>query len=195
MSPLHVVVVGHSFIRRLRDYVNNDPRYKNLRLQMENFQVGFRAMGGLKMSRMARDAQFTTFAMTPDIVFIQTRGNDLGMGKPVRTVYRDIVNFANNLVMGCEAKCVIIGQIFGRERIGSYNEKVVELNNLLKNCTVENSESNVHFHRHHGFWSSLEFLANDEVHIRCTHTDKKHMHKFLQSIKRTVLRAAKRIFG
>lgn len=52
------------------------------------------------------------------------------------------------------------------KRIVSYNEKVVELNNLLKNWTGENRDVNVNFHHYRGFWTSLEFLANDGVHIR-----------------------------
>lgn len=128
------------------------------------------------MSRMVRDIRFSAFERTPDIVFLQIGGNDIDSGIPVRTVFRDIISFSNFLVKGCEVKTVLTGQVFRRRRTGSYNEKVVELNKLLKDLTVKNEESNVCFHHHHGFWNSMDFLAPDGVHIRCTDTDTQQMH-------------------
>jgi hypothetical protein len=72
-----------------------------------------------------------------------------------------------------------------------YNKKVVEFNKLLKDWTVRNEGSQVSFHHHHAFWNSLDF----GVHIRCTSTNTQHMHKYLQSVKRAILRATKRIVG
>ena len=49
------------------------------------------------------------------------------------------------------------------------------------------------FWHHSGFWSSLDFLVRDDVHIHCTCTcdDKCYMNRYLQSVKSAVLYAAR----
>ncbi|XP_061194948.1 uncharacterized protein LOC133203116 [Saccostrea echinata] len=196
MAPLHVLVMGHSFIRRLRDYVFTDGDNTNLRLQGDQFEVEFRAAGGLTIHRMASDGRFTSFERIPDIVFLQIGGNDLDNGRDVKTVTRDIISYGNFLVKGCSVQSVIIGQVIWRKRTNSYNAKVIELNNALKHWVQQHADANIIFHHHHGFWSSnFDFLSSDGVHIKCSHTDKRHMHKYMQSVKRAILRAANRLPG
>lgn len=185
------VCVGTFFIRRLKDYSLTELENENLRLKPENFSVEFRATGGLTIKKLVKDEQFMSFRNSPDIVFIQMGENDLDNGVAVEKLSRDIISYSNFLIEGCDIKTVVIGQLLWRRRSGLFNDKVVELNKYLQDW-CSNSQTKIIFHHHHGFWSpSLEFLANDGVHIRCTATDKKHMHKYLQSVKRAILRASK----
>lgn len=76
-DPLRVTLVGHSFIRRLRDFMNNSLEDNNLRLNREQYYVTCVARGGLTISRLCTLREFTYFVARPNIVFIQIGGNDL----------------------------------------------------------------------------------------------------------------------
>lgn len=57
--PLRVTLVGHSFIRRLRDLMNNSPEDNNIRLNREQYYVTFVARGGSTISRLCALREFT----------------------------------------------------------------------------------------------------------------------------------------
>lgn len=49
---IDLVLLGHSFIRRLRDYMNNNHVNHNLRLHPARFMILCRAQGGLTIERL-----------------------------------------------------------------------------------------------------------------------------------------------
>ncbi|XP_061170442.1 uncharacterized protein LOC133179795 isoform X2 [Saccostrea echinata] len=139
---------------------------------------------------MAHRPKFTTFDPPPQMVFLQVGGNDQDNNKiAVDTLVRQIQSYANYLVLGCGVRHVVIGQILRRNRRGDYNSRVVEANCCLQNWA--SSLDHISFHQHHGFWKDLSFLSRDGVHIRCSRTDSSQMRKYLQSVKRAVLRASR----
>ncbi|XP_062593187.1 uncharacterized protein LOC134254668 [Saccostrea cucullata] len=193
MAPIRVVIIGHSFIRRLQDFIARNTENDNLRLYSHLFDVQFLSEGGLTVDRMARGPKFTTFDPPPQIVFLQIGGNDLdNTHLAAETLVRKIQSYVNYLVLGCGVRHVVIGQILRRNRRGDYNSRVVEANCCLKNWA--SSLDNITFHHHHGFWKDLSFLSADGVHIRCSRTDSSQMRKYLQSVKRAVLRASRSIW-
>lgn len=157
----------------------------NLRLSSSLFTVEVRARGGLTIQQMARSAQFTTFRSVPDIGFLQIGENGLSAGTvTVEQLVNDILSYADYLIQGVGFKTVIIGQLFRRQPWASsmnYNENVYHMNNLLAERVA--TLPKIHFWRHRGFWSSLDFLSRDGVHI----TDRRYMNRYLQSIKSAVL--------
>lgn len=124
-------MLGHSFIRRLKDCSLTDVENQNLRLKPENFSVEFRATGGLTKKKLVKDEQFMTFTNSPDIVFIQMGENDLDNGVAVKKLLRDIISYANFLIEGCDIKTVVIEQLLWRRGPGVFNDIVVELNNFF----------------------------------------------------------------
>ena len=52
---INVVLLGHSFIIRLRDYMNNNHINHNLRLHPARFMRSCRAQGGLTIERLIHE--------------------------------------------------------------------------------------------------------------------------------------------
>ena len=72
-----VVILGHSFIRRLRDFVKSSEVNDNLRLSRCNFSVSFYARGGLTIDRLANSPELISFPSSKDICFLQIGSNVL----------------------------------------------------------------------------------------------------------------------
>lgn len=187
-DPLRVTLVGHSFIRRLRDFMNNSLEDNNLRLNREQYYVTCVARGGLTISRLCALREFTYFVARPNIVFIQIGGNDLCCSSPnIPKLAQEILSYAQYLLHGCNVQHVVIGQILRRnsQRVSAtFNSEVVSLNlQLASACALHD---NISFWKHRGFRASLDFLSSDGVHIR-EDMNGKYSRKYLQSIKSAIL--------
>ncbi|XP_062591617.1 uncharacterized protein LOC134253123 [Saccostrea cucullata] len=198
-KPRTVVLIGHSFIRRLGVLVQNEPDFDNLRLYKDTFKVLFRARGGLKTHELANSKELLDFQgiHTEDaICFIQIGGNDLTDPQATPTkVARNIMSLAQFLLLTNNFSFVIIGQLLRRHpsKVGDhYNYKVIDTNKLLHD-QCHQSTNNILFWHHHGFWDpDMKFLASDGVHLKDSSHDHRYMKKYLQSIKSAVLHASHR---
>lgn len=109
-DPLRVTLVGHFFIRRLRDFTNNSLEDNNLRLNREQYYVSCVARGGLTIFRLCALREFTYFVVRPNIVFIQIM---LCCSFPnIPKLAQEILTYAQYLLHGCNVQHVVIGQIF-----------------------------------------------------------------------------------
>jgi hypothetical protein len=52
-DPMQVGVIGHSYIRRLKQFIVENPKYSNLCVKETETKVQFRAQGGLTISEFA----------------------------------------------------------------------------------------------------------------------------------------------
>ncbi|XP_062592629.1 uncharacterized protein LOC134254083 [Saccostrea cucullata] len=179
-----VFVIGHSYIRRLRDYSCTSAEMYNLKLDPDYFKVNFLARGGLTFTRLSRCPEFMNFTKPPQVCFVQMGENDLCQTKP-RKVCTDIISYAQYLRDGVGVRTVIIGQLLRRQPWASspsYNADVIDANNLLR--TEIKKLEGIHFWSHRGFWADLSYLGKDGVHIDANST---HMKKYLHSIRIAVL--------
>jgi hypothetical protein len=55
MNFTNVCLLGHSFIRRLDDFMDNSYNYYNLRLPESKFNIISRAKGGLTIRRLINE--------------------------------------------------------------------------------------------------------------------------------------------
>ena len=189
-----VSVIGHSFIRRLGEFVTEHREYGNLRLDNSAFLVYIRGKGGLTVPGLANSSELLCFRVQPDIVYVEIGSNDLT--DPFIIVHRlaeRIISFAKYLLLGIDIQPVIIGQVLWRKPAASdtnYNNRVVELNKILHRLCRESQDSLIFWH-HRGFWSpNMEFLSRDGVHVKCSRQDYRYMKKYLQSIRSAVLHAS-----
>ena len=184
-----VVILGHSFIRRLRDFVKSSEVNDNLRLSRCNFSVSFYARGGLTIDRLANSPELISFPSSKDICFLQIGSNDLcDRTKSIGEIATAIFSFANVLIVCGKTKKIIIGQIFRRSpRVTDplFNDRVILLNIRLQSLC--NDADNIHFWHHRGFWDSFSFLAADGVHLQHPSVDARPMTKYLQSLKSAIL--------
>lgn len=192
-----VVILGHSFIRRLRDFVFSTPNYSNLRLFSSQFSVKFRARGGLTIGQLAISSNLLNFD-DEDMCFLQIGSNDLcNLSLPVKDIANAITSFASFLIVTGKVKIVIIGQVLFRSPHVTdprYNDRVTELNVLLESICI-NSDLHLKFWHHRGFWrdQSMSHLSSDGVHLQNPRENARPMQKYAQSIKSAILHCA-RIF-
>lgn len=186
----HVMLLGHSFIRRLNEYMTNTDGDSNLRLDHRNFKIICRAQGGLTVPRLIHERPdlYDFSVCQPDIVYLQIGGNDLSNTMTSsESVANEIYSFANFLHFGLHIPVVIIGELLFRNpsKVGKdYNDKVVATNmSILQKIQMDNLP-NLKFWRHHGFWEDYSFLCRDGVHL-----NHYGMRKYFRSIRSSVLHA------
>ncbi|XP_062578296.1 uncharacterized protein LOC134240212 [Saccostrea cucullata] len=184
-AKIHVRIMGHSYIRRLGEFIAANENYANLQLDNTRYFVDFQARGGLTFQRLAQCAEFTNFPKPPpDVCFLQMGGNDLCRVQPHKVV-TDLLSYAQYLRDGVGIKNVIVGQLLRRQPWATrpgYNEDVIYVNNKLKEGTA--TLENIYYWQHRGFWTDLSYLGRDGVHIEGT---SRHMKKYLHSIRIAVL--------
>jgi lysophospholipase L1-like esterase len=184
MNFTNVCLLGHSFIRRLDDFMDNSYNYYNLRLPESKFNIISRAKGGLTIRRLIneRPELFDFGNIRISIVYIQLGGNDLSRQSAEKTA-TDLVSFANFL--NELAPVVIVGQLLFRNpvKVGElYNTKVVECNKLIETSIKDNP--NIIFWHHRGFSKDLTHLHGDG-----THLNDQGMLKYHRSIRSAILHA------
>ena len=104
----NVCIIGHSYIRRLKDFVNNSVLRMNLNLDVDSFTGDFRSRGGLTFKRLAHCPEFLRFNTPPDICFVQLGGNDLCQNNPHK-VCTDIVSYVQYLRAGVRLGLLLSG--------------------------------------------------------------------------------------
>lgn len=189
-----VSILGHSFIRRLERFIDNVDGYKNLRLSQDKFSVDFRAKGGLTVNKLVKQQNLLTFNAMPHLIFIQIGGNDAcDIQRSAPTIAQDIVSFALYFCHGLGIKIVIIGQLLPRyenRTFQGYNDKIMCINKLITEKLHNLSEPRILFWHHHGFWSDINFLSFDGVHL-----NHQGMLKYFRSIRSAILHASKKLIG
>ncbi|XP_061166353.1 uncharacterized protein LOC133175268 [Saccostrea echinata] len=182
-SGLDVCIIGHSYIRRLKEYCSSKGII-NLKLD-DSFNVNFHGKGGLRLQ-----GNFFYFISPPDIMFLQVGENDISDLTCCEKLNGDLISVAAYLRDGVGVKMVIIGQMIRRLPFAackSFNDKVVKTKTQLELRTQ--SLPGFHFWRHRGFWHELSYLGSDGVHLCCTPSHDQPMRKFLRSIRNAVIQS------
>ena len=130
----HVVLLGHSFVRRLRDFMNSSDQHCNLRLNETLFNTTCHAQGGLTIPRLIHERKdwYNFTHVCPNIVHLQIGGNDLSdKNTTTLSVANKIFSFAHFLHYGLHINIAVIGELLWRDpmRVHSeYNKKVTDTN-------------------------------------------------------------------
>ena len=107
-----IVIMGHSFIRRLRDLVTFNAEFNNLCFSSSVFKVIFRTKGGLTIRQLANSSSLSEFYEEQDIGFLEISSNDLcDTSRTVKEIATSISSFASFLLITNKTKFVIIGQM------------------------------------------------------------------------------------
>ena len=85
-SPPTVLVLGHSFVRRLREDLR--PRFdsradETFRLGSSDAIVHLHGVGGLTVARLRRELQVVS-SLSPEVVILKMGTNDLTSLRPMR---------------------------------------------------------------------------------------------------------------
>ena len=181
----YVLLFGHSFIKRLGQFMEND----NVCFNIPCVNVYLKGYGGLKLKddshgRLHKnDARFSR----SDIVVLDIGSNDLcdPFYDPA-TFVRDYISYAQYLHFGLDVQCVVLCQLLPRKTVPDqgYNDRVVHVNLLLEQELSRLSQ--VHFWKHRaGLWNASEDIYTpDGVHLSVS----SGIPRYLRSLRDCVLR-------
>jgi len=128
LCPAKVAIIGHSFVRRLQSYVNQDDSKRNLGLTYTSHQVAMRGGGGRRISHLQQEFAFIG-RMQPEVVLIDIGTNDLdSLRKPVQVLARELFQVAATLRDRYNVKLVVICEVF-------YRTPVLPTQILMSWCT------------------------------------------------------------
>ena len=192
LCPAKVAIIGHSFVRRLQSYVNQDDSKRNLGLTYTSHQVAMRGGGGRRISHLQQEFAFIGH-MQPEVVLIDIGTNDLdSLRKPVQVLARELFQVAATLRDRYNVKLVVICEVFYRTPVGRYassnpnfNELVHEFNQTCKTYAASASHvfRNIHFWHHSGLVHNWQQYIVDGVHF-----NELGLFKYFRSLRSAVIR-------
>ena len=213
-QPLKVSVYGHSFVRRLSEFVQSDSDHMNLGLDFATFEIGFYGQGGLSLNHRLLES-FDESLRGSDILFVDLGSNDLcpldysKEKKKVGTSSHDnkekkksenenlvedladqLVSFIARKKSSLSVKVLVLGQILHRfiEPYEGYNENVDTLNKLLfqKINTPAYQSLKIFFWRHQcGLWGlDNSDYRPDGIHLSWN----RGYPKYFRSVRDCILR-------
>lgn len=134
-NRLGICLMRHSFISRLERYLTFHPDLMNLRLYREQYDMIFRARGGLRIASLA------------NLGFLQIGENDV-LSINLDTTVRDIVALASFIRSRIGIRTVIIGQSLRRQPLASspdFNNRIVDINVGVTSGSIGDSGRICHF--------------------------------------------------
>ena len=189
MEQPRVLILGHSFIRRLRDFIiRNSPTY-NLNLNINTpVTIHWHGVGGRTIDKVRRFDLTEVERFKPDVVILQIGTNDLTRRRSspasVGSAIEDLVCLLHN-EYGVRLVCV--GQTVKRHPVGTFNANVQILAQYLQGV-LEPLPFAIYW-THRGFWrASRSYLSYDGVHLNT-----EGQHKLYRSVRGAVLHCLKRI--
>ena len=184
-NQLNVLTMGHSFVRRLRDW-SFDNEKLNLNLDRNRVSVFWHGVGGgivvrprskcaeMKQGRyrtMACKLLWNDMHLISDLdiqlVILEIGTNDLSRPNACPAeISSEIVEFINECFR-CGASYIVVCEVLYRQGRQSFNTKVDALNEELE--LVSRAQSNVYFWRHSLNNFNVRFLqdyvASDGIHV------------------------------
>ena len=188
MAPLRVLILGHSFVRRLHTFL-----LRNFNAQIaENFSVPgdlvirWHGIGGRTVFKTTKFDLCAVEEFAPDVVVLQLGTNDLPNTSAVETgtAIEDLCRLLHESY-GVEVICVC--QTLHRHNTPSFKRQV-NLHSHYLTVVLELLPYTIYW-RHRGFWrAKSRFLARDGVHL-----NNRGNYKYFRSLRGAVLRC-RRLF-
>ena len=171
-----VLILGHSFVRRLQKYLVETEGDNSLQLCQFN-SIRFCGLSGAVVSDLWSKLALVR-EVTPDIVLLEIGSNDLcDQNVSPRKFVTELQEFVQTLVTSCCVKRVIISQIFYRgpgyhprrnqRNLKAYNLTVFNTNQKLQQTFYQSRRHrSVIYYRHRGIWKDFhQYLLADGVHL------------------------------
>ena len=191
-EPPVVLVLGHSYISRLNQYIARDPRRDNLALKKSSaltfmVDVGHDQPGSVFSASSQLDLVWN---LSPDAVVLDLGSNDLcDWGATTESTVLSIVDLALRIsrIPGVRhvLVCSIIPRLFVPNWKPNFNTNVQDTNRLL--AKFLEGMSNVHFWRHRSFsLNHGKLFSQDGFHFNDA-----GMLRYYRSIRGAVMKAYK----
>ena len=191
-KPKSVLVLGHSYVRRLGEFVHQSSWdvSPNFGLKESQGTVYFAGYGGASVHRIHALLREVLERFMPDVVVLQVGSNDVrSNGDDPEYLADRLLGLARRLRDEFGITNVIVSQLFFRTVVPCqhYNGIIHEINLHLENKLQD--ERYLSFWKHFGFW-------NPEVRALLQHQDGVHFndlgnYKFYKSLRGAILKACK----
>lgn len=182
--PGRVLILGHSYIRRLESYCSGLGRV-NMGINPDQASVSFHGIGGARVAALW-DELGRISRVKPDVLTLQIGGNDLS-GRSSESVAEDILQFLEYLEGHFHIQHVFLCQLLPRISGGvRYNQHLVPHTNMIleQRLNVERRIPGTRFWYHAKGLNSIRpiLYTSDGVHL--SHHG---MRKYYKSIRGTVM--------
>lgn len=191
-KPKKVLILGHSYVRRLGEFVHNSSMdvSPNFGIPLTRCRITYSGYGGATVHRLHGVLRKEVAQARPDVVLLQIGSNDVRSNDDDPKLLADsIIDFARRVNREFGIEHVIVSQLFLRNQstCSQYNDIIGEMNTHLHDRL--HGERYISFWRHHGFW-------NPEVRALLQHQDQVHFnelgnYRYYRSLKGAILKACK----
>jgi len=125
MSPVHVLILDHSYIRRFHDFLRcnyNSHKIKNLNV-LGNLQARWRGIGRRKVSKTRHLVLGVVREFAPNVVVLQLGSNDLTSTSVAenRSAFEELTRLLHG---SYEVEVVCVFQTLNRRNKRSFNAQV-----------------------------------------------------------------------
>ena len=187
--PVRVLVLGHSYVRRLRDYLVATDQV-NFNLAMAGHSVKLYGLGGMTFPTLL---QRLHSACSPgyDLAILDFGTNDIADGCDVDLLVDKAIAVAETLTTDYDVKQVVFMEIFprkfGRYRTPRLFNQNARAYNVRMRARVQDLPR-IHVHHHQGMVANCnQYLHDDGVHMNSI-----GMGKYAKSVRRAILRYSSR---
>jgi len=167
MGTPRVLILGHSFIRRLCQFIEQNSPDLNKKMNIaEPMTSMWHGVGVRTVEKTIRHDMHTVESFAPNIVILQLGTNDLTCHSPVQ-VGSEIEELVLRLHDFYGVKWVCVCQTIRRDGADRFNKDVHILTKYLR-VVLEPLPYAIYW-GHRGFWkSSNDFYTRDGVHLNNT---------------------------
>ena len=183
MALPRVLVLGDSFIRRLRQFVLGSPQYFSVNCHLTHLAViKWHGIGGCTVTKTVQHDLHVIKSFKPDIIIIQLGSNDL-TSKTALHVGSSIDYFVRLLHYLYYVKVIYVCQTIMRQGQSAFIHKAKLLTKYLQ--VVLEPVPYAHLRGHRSFWRpSHNIYVRDGVHLNCG-----GQGKFYRSLRGAILGA------
>jgi hypothetical protein len=169
-SPVHVLLIGHSFIRRLATYMNTERRRGNLGHYDNRVIIHSFGLGGASFrpgSKCIVDYVHTVMSeinFIPTVVFLHVGENDV-LSTSRSSLFENLRYLIHLLSDVYHVPCTVISQLLPFPVLGHRHSSEIAINCALASACCGNPRVLYWKHRG-GFWNpSRNYYLHDDVHL------------------------------
>ena len=134
------LVLGHSFVRRLKAFSNKNRSSRNLNLE-DTCRVFLSGIGGRTVDKLIQFDLAKLHVLQPNVVVLEIGSNDLcDISSDPETIGSTIITLIDSLRVEFSVDWVVVCQILPRKNqpYPEYNSAVSSLNSWLKKYAINN---------------------------------------------------------
>ena len=183
MGTPRVLIVGHSFIRRLHDFIESDSGHLDLTFHLSaSALISWHGIGGRTIAKTVKFDLHILHSFRPDIVIVQLGTNDLTSCPPLQ-VGSALEDFVHLLHDSYGVRGVCVCQTIRRRAAVAFNQRVDILTRYLR-VVLEPIPYAIYW-GHRGFWRACNsFFSADGIHL-----NSRGQFKLYRSLRGAVLKS------